>query len=102
MNMFSAILLGYKIDFLLDEDTFDELACKGFRIIEDVKNCTTYVGERISEKDDEGGEEIVIDFKIFHDAKDAVLAAVAKSPEMSNWVRTNKEDMKLWHINLEC
>lgn len=99
--MFSAILLGYKLDFLLNEDTFDELAWLGFRIIEDTKNCTTYVGERISEKDDEGGEEIVITFENFHDTKNAVLAAVAKSPVMSNWVRTNKEAMKLWHINLE-
>lgn len=99
--MFSAILLGYKLDFLLDEDSFDELAHKGFRIIEDVKNCTTYVGERISEKSDEGGEEIVITFENFHNTKNAVLAAVAESPAMSSWVRNQKEDMKLWHIILE-
>jgi hypothetical protein len=100
--MFSTILLGYKLDFLLDEDTYDELAYKkGFYIIEDVKNCTTYVGRRISEKIDEGGEEIVITFETFHATKNNLLAAVAESPEMSNWVRTNSQEMKLWHINLE-
>ena len=103
MNMFSAILLGYKLDFLLDENSFNNLTkSRIIEVIEDVKNCNTYVGVCFSEQNNEGGEEIAIDFKIFHDAKDAVLAAVAKSPEMSNWVRTSKEDMKLWHINLEC
>ena len=100
--MFSAILLGYKLDFLLDTDSFEELSYLGFRIIEDTKNCCTYIGERISEKREEGGEEIVINFKVFHDTKDALLAAVAQSEKMSSWVKREGKEMTLWHINLEC
>lgn len=99
--MFSAILLGYKLDFLLDTDSFEELSYLGFRIIEDTENCTTYIGERISEKDDEGGEEIFITCEIFNKTKEAVLAAVAKSPVMSSWVKREGKQLALWHINLE-
>ena len=99
--MFSAILLGYKLETLIDEDTFDELAQLGFYIVEDTENCTTYIGERISSKRDEGGEEIFITCEVFNKTKEAVLAAVAKSPVMSSWVAREGKQLALWHINLE-
>ncbi len=99
--MFSALLLGYKLGFLIGDETFDEIAWHGFRIIEDRENCCTYIGERISENDGPGTEIVSIDWDTYLATKKAVLAAVDRCPMMKSYVERENPQLQLYHINLE-
>ena len=99
--MYSAILLGYKLDTLMDYKTYHELIMRGFNVVEDKENVTTYIGIILSSNTSVGGMEIYIDFNKFHEYKDHLLAAVANTPVMAAHARQEGVEMQLYHIVLE-
>ena len=99
--MYSAILLGYKLDTLLDGKTYHELILRGFNIVEDEENMETYIGIILSSNTCVGTMEVFLDFNGFMQYKNQLLAAVANTPVMAAHAKQEGVEMRIYHINLE-
>ena len=99
--MYSAILLGYKIDTLLDGKTYRELTMRGFNVIENQEDVETYIGILLSSNKAHGAMEVFVDFNKMHEYKNKLLAAVANTPVMAAHAKQKDVEMQIYHIVLE-
>ena len=90
------ILLGYKFNRKIDDETFDELAHQGFRIIE--TDTATYIGEEIF--DVEGMRESMRLPDLITIADLISTGHQKRFSELHNWLVDQPQTMKLWRIKL--